>query len=86
MAKVALFATLSVMLVAGELWCDRAPAAPLPDQTLRHAAGRVVDAVACRRHVGHRHHCAPAAPADSSSAGRLDASGLPDSRRRFSRW
>lgn len=86
MVKLTLFATLAVMLVAGELLCDRTQAAPLPDRTLRRAADSVVDAVACRRHAGHRHRCAPAAPADLSSAGRLDASGLPDSRRRFSRW
>ena len=92
MHKVITSAALALALAAaGQLWSDRADAAAVAAQAVR-AAGESVNlaaAVACRRHgrTRDRYHCGHAPQqTDASSAGRTDPSGLPDSRRRFSRW
>jgi hypothetical protein len=74
---------------AATLVSRRADAGPAADWSLRAAIENLhpVDTVACHRsdrRDGHR--CGHVVPRTDNPAVRLDESGLPDSRRRFSRW
>jgi hypothetical protein len=93
MHKIIMSGAIALTVVGtGALMANRADAGPMADQGLHAAADSLdqIDTVICRRHERYdrdRHSCGHVVPhPDVSSAVRLDESGLPDSRRRITRW
>ena len=75
-----------VFVGAGTLVSTSAGAGRIADLRATADSLTSVETVACKRHGRDHCHGAPVASVERNSGVRLDEAGLPDSRRRFSRW